>query len=64
MKSFYRMSKTWIVLVVFVADATRQLGGGDYHLDPVLAGLVAAVLGLKTWKDIQEQVQTKTEQVG
>lgn len=45
-------SKTWIVLFVFLGDAIKQLIEGYYHLDPTLAALVAAALGIRAYKEV------------
>ena len=55
-RSFFHTSKTWIILSVFIADAVVQLIRDGYHLDPVLAALVAAALGIRAYKDTQGTV--------
>jgi hypothetical protein len=54
-----KASKTWVILFVFLYDAITQIPRGVYQLDPYLAGLVAAALGFKTYKEykIKEEEQ-------
>lgn len=60
-----RVSKTWIVLLMFLGDGVTQIiRGGGFHLDPSLAALTAAALGLKTYKEVTAAPITKDEQVG
>ena len=64
-KGILNVSKTWVILTVFVADAVIQLIRDGYHLDPVLAGLVAASLGIRAFKEVQgTKPYIEGEQVG